>query len=240
MTTTIEGARPRAEVGRAFYLVWSLAMVAIFLAGFSQTVPGDFAPAPGLPLLLHVHGAVFTCWVVLMIAQPALVTAGDIRRHRQLGIAGAVLAGAMVIMGVAATLFSIGHHRVPIFFPKGVFLVMNILGILVFGGLVAAAVRLRRQSDWHKRLMMCASAAILGPGLGRFLPMDSFGAIAPLVLFLVNDLVLLMGPAADLVVRRRIHPAYGWGVAAVVLMQVAIGPLAFSPMAKAAVHALGG
>ena len=88
--------------------------------------------------------------------------------------------------------------------------------------------------------MMCASAAILGPGLGRFLPMDSFGAIAPLVLFLVNDLVLLMGPAADLVVRRRIHPAYGWGVAAVVLMQVAIGPLAFSPMAKAAVHALGG
>ncbi len=240
MATTIEGARPRAEVGRVFYLVWSLVMVAVFLAGFSQTVPGDFAPTPGLPLLLHLHGAVFTCWVVLMVAQPALVTAGDIRRHRQLGVAGAVLAGAMVIMGVAATLFSIGHHRVPIFFPKGVFLVMNIMDVAVFGGLVVAAIRLRHRPDWHKRLMMSASAAILGPGLGRFLPMDSFGAFAPLVLFLVNDLILLAGPAADLVVRRRIHPAYGWAVAAIVLMEVAIGPLAFSPMAKAAVHALGG
>lgn len=240
MTATIEAARPRAEVGRAFYLVWSLVMVAVFLAGFSQTVPGDFASTPGLPLLLHVHGAVFTCWVVLMIAQPALVTAGDLRRHRQLGIAGAILAGAMVIMGVAATLFSIGHHRVPTFFPKGVFLVMNILGVCVFGGLVVAAIRLRRRSDWHKRLMMCASASILGPGLGRFLPMDSFGAIAPLVLFAVNDAILLMGPAADLVVRRRIHPAYGWGAAAVVASQILIGPLAFSPLAKAAVHALGG
>ncbi|MBQ1540472.1 MAG: hypothetical protein IIZ63_00595 [Caulobacteraceae bacterium] len=232
--------RPQADVGRLFYLGWALIMAAIIVAGFSQTVPEDFAPKPGLPLLLHVHGAVFTAWVALMVAQPALVSAGDVRRHRQLGVAGAVLAGAMVIMGVAATLFSIGHHRVPTFFPKGVFLAMNLLAVTAFGGLVAAAIRLRRRSDWHKRLMMCASASILGPGLGRFLPMDSFGLFAPLVLFAVNDVILLIGPAADLVVRRRIHPAYAWGVAAVVLMEVAIGPLAFSPMAAAAVKALGG
>ncbi|HET6970098.1 MAG TPA: hypothetical protein VFH92_03140 [Phenylobacterium sp.] len=237
---TLEAGRAPAEVGRRFYLVMALVMAAVFVAGFSQTVPGDFAPTPGLPLLLHVHGAVFTCWVVLFIAQPSLVVAGDVRRHMQLGVVGAALAGAMVIMGLAATLFSISHHRVPTFFPPGVFLVMNSLGIVVFGGLVAAAVALRRRPEWHKRLMLCATASILGPGLGRFLPMDAFGAMAPLVLFAVNDLILLAGPVADLAVRRRLHPAYYWGVAAVVLTQVLIGPLAFSPPIQAAVHALAG
>lgn len=237
---TLEAGRAPAEVGRRFYLAMALVMAAVFVAGFSQTVPGDFAPTPGLPLLLHIHGAVFTCWVVLFIAQPSLVVAGDVRRHMQLGIAGAVLAGAMVVMGLAATLFSISHHRVPSFFPPGIFLVMNSLGIVVFGALVAAAVALRRRPEWHKRLMLCATASILGPGLGRFLPMDAFGPVAPLVLFAVNDLILLAGPAADLVVRRRLHPAYYWGVAAVVLTQVLIGPLAFSPPVQAAVQALQG
>jgi hypothetical protein len=237
---TLEVGRRPAEVGRVFYLTWALAMAAVFVAGFSQTVPGDFAPTPGLPLLLHVHGAVFTCWVALIIVQPSLVVAGDVRRHRQLGIAGAVLAVAMVVMGLAATLFSISHHRVPSFFPPGVFLAMNSLGILAFGGLVAAAVALRSQPEWHKRLMLCATAAILGPGLGRFLPMPSFGAAAPLVMFAVNDAILLAGPAADLVVRRRIHPAYLWGVGVAVASQVLIGPLAFSPLAQTILRALQG
>jgi hypothetical protein len=143
-------------------------------------------------------------------------------------------------MGVAATVFAIASHNVPSFFPKGIFLALSLLGILVFGVLVAAAVRLRRRADWHKRLMLCATASILAPGLARFLPMDAFGALAPLVLFAVNDAFLLAGPAADLAVQRNVHPAYRWGVALVVLYQALIGPLGFSPLAAAAVRALGG
>ena len=237
--TTLSVVRPRAEVGRPFYLIMALLMAAVFLAGFSQTVPGDLAE-PRFPLLLGVHGAVFTSWVILFIAQPSLVVAGDVRRHMQLGLVGAGLAAAMVIMGLAATVYSIGHHRVPSFFPKGVFLVMNGLGILVFGALVATAIAMRRQPEWHKRLMLCATASILGPGLGRFLPMDSFGGIAPLVLFGVNDLILLAGPVADQVVRRRIHPAYYWAVGAVVISQILIGPLDFAPPTLALLRAIQG
>ena len=50
---------------------------------------------------------------------------------------GAGLAGAMVVMGLVATFLAIRIHMVPSFFPKGVFLVMNAVGILVFGGIVA-------------------------------------------------------------------------------------------------------
>ena len=226
--TAIEASESRS-VGRRFYLVMSLVMATTIVAGFSQTVPDDFTADPALPVLLHVHGAVFTLWVLLMVAQPAFIAQGSFKRHRQFGLIGAGLAVAMVIMGLAATVFAIRYHRVPAFFPPGVFLVMNSLGILVFGGLVAAGVRLRRNGDWHKRLMLCATISILGPGLGRFLPMDSFGTMAPLVMFGVIGLYALAGPAYDLVTLRRVHPAYIWGVATILISEIAIGPLAFAP-----------
>ncbi len=225
------------SVGRRFYLIMSLLMAAVFVAGFSQTVPGDFA-TPGFPLLLTVHGTVFTLWVLLFVAQPTFVARGSLKLHRQMGMVGAGLAAAMVVMGWAATLLAIKAHTVPPSFPPGIFLVMNCLGIFVFGGLVAAGVRLRKSSEWHKRLMLCATVSILGPGLGRFLPMASFGALAPLVMFGVNDLFAFAGPIADLVVRRRIHPAHYWGVGAILLYEALLGPLGMAPPILAIVHAL--
>lgn len=227
--TTIGVRRPASRtVGRPFYLIMSLVMAAVIIVGFSQTVPGDFAPTPGLPLLLHVHGAIFTLWVFLFVAQPAFIVRGSLKLHRQVGMFGAALAGAMVVMGLAATLSSIRHHMVPSFFPPGIFLVMNSLGILVFGGLVGAGVALRRETEWHKRLMLCATVTLLAPALGRSLPMDSFGDFAPLVMFAVVLLFALIGPAYDLISARRLHPAYIWGVAVIVAYAVLIPPLAFS------------
>lgn len=229
-----------AKVGRRFYLIMSLAMAAVFVAGFSTTVPGDFAPSPGLPLLLHVHGAVFTCWVLVFVAQPALVARGSLALHRKVGMIGAGLAIAMIVMGVAATLFSVRVDRVPPFFPPAIFLVMNTIGILVFGGLVAAGVALRRKAEWHKRLMLCATVSILGPGFGRLLPMQDFGPAAPLVMFGAIAAFAFAGPVADLVVRKRVHPAYFWGVGAILLSMVLIGPLAMSPPGQAALRMVQG
>ena len=240
MTTLSIGERSYRSVGRRFYLIMSLVMAATIIGGFSTTVPGDFAAKPGLPMLLHVHGAVFTLWVLLFVAQPAFVARGSLKLHRQVGFAGAALAGAMVVMGLAATWFAIRYHFVPSFFPPGVFLVMNTVGILVFGGLVAAGVVLRRSSEWHKRLMLCATVSILGPGVGRLLPMDSFGAFAPLVMFAVLAAFAFAGPIVDLVVARRIHPAYYWGVGAILISEVLIGPLAFAPPTAALLQAIRG
>ncbi len=238
MTAIEAGRRPVASVGRRFYLIMSLLMAAVFIGGFGQTVPDDFTHVPGLPLLFHVHGAVFTCWVLVFVAQPAFVARGSLKLHRQVGMAGAGLAVLMVVMGLAATIFAFRDHRVPVFFPPGVFLVMNGLGILVFGGLVAGGIALRRKAEWHKRLMLCATISILGPGLGRLLPMDSFGAAAPLVMFAVILAFALAGPVVDQIVRKRIHPAYAWGVGAILLSDLLIGPLAFSPPVAAMVKLL--
>lgn len=229
--TTIVTRPPRGhgDVSQSFYVWISLAMAAVIVGGFSGTVPGDFLGTPGLPLLLHVHGAVFTLWVVLFVAQPALVARGSIRLHRRIGWAGAGLAVAMGVMGVAATLFAIRHHAVPSFFPPAVFLVMNLIGIVVFCGLVTAGVLLRHQREWHKRLMLCATISILGPGLGRLLPMSSFGSAAPLVMFGAILSFAVAGMVADRIARGRIHPAYLVGTGAILLSDLAIGPLASAP-----------
>lgn len=232
MTAIDAGRQPMATVGRRFYLILSLLMAAVFVGGFGQTVPDDFTHKPGLPLLLHVHGAVFTLWVFVFVAQPAFVARGSIRLHRQVGMAGAWLAGLMVVMGVGATVFAIRYKFIPSFFPPTIFLVLNLLGILTFGGLVAGGIALRRNAEWHKRLMLCATISILGPGLGRLLPMDSFGAAAPLVMFAAILLFAVAGPIADLLVRKRVHPAYGWGVAAIALSNLLVAPLALTPSAQ--------
>lgn len=78
--------------------------------------------------------------------------------------------------------------------------------------------------------MLCATISILGPGLGRLLLIDSFGAAAPLVMFGAIALFAFAGPVADLTVRRKIHPAYYWGVAAILVSMAIIPPIAFSPI----------
>jgi len=45
---------------------------------------------------------VFSCWILLLITQTSLVSAGRVDIHRRLGIAGVVLACLMVVVGVLA------------------------------------------------------------------------------------------------------------------------------------------
>jgi uncharacterized membrane protein YozB (DUF420 family) len=232
--SSVDIGRTSSRVVRPpFYLVMSLAMAAVIIAGFSRTVPDDFTAGSKFPLLLAIHGAVFTLWIVLFVAQPAIVARGSLKLHRRIGWIGAILAFAMLVMGLAATLYAIRFNAVPSFFPPPLFLVMNTIGIVVFGGLVAAGVMLRKKAEWHKRLMLCATISILGPGLGRLLPMDSFGRAAPIVMFAAILAFGLAGPIYDLIIRRRVHPAYIWGVSTIVVSMVATGPLAFTAAASA-------
>jgi hypothetical protein len=51
--------------------------------------------------LYQLHGALFTAWIVLLVVQTAVVTGRRTDIHRTLGIAGAVLAAIMFVVGVA-------------------------------------------------------------------------------------------------------------------------------------------
>ena len=98
----------------------------------------------------------------------------------------------------------------------------GVVGLAVFAGLLAAAIRLRRRIEWHKRLMLCAAITVVVPGLERGLPLPLFGAAWPFVADGVLDLIALAGPVADLLARRRIHSAYARGSGTIVAGQAIV------------------
>ena len=225
MTSAEVGVRPVS--GRRFYTAMAVLIAAYVLYGFGRTYAAALAP-PGLPLWVHIHGAAFTSWIFLFIAQTWLVSRRELALHRRLGWTSCGLVAAMVVLGVATTILCVRRGAVPPIFTPGLMLALDFLGLAGFVSLFAAAVALRRNAEWHKRLMLCATILLSTPAVPRVLPMATFGKTAPLVILAFPLFVLSLGAAFDLMTRRRIHPAYGWGAATIALSILLGAPLGFS------------
>jgi hypothetical protein len=200
----------------------SIVAAVVILTGFGRMYPqhalDDTAP---LPTIIHVHAAVFTCWLVLFIAQTTLVSVGRTDIHRRLGVAGGVLAALMLVLGIATAITTarLGHRGIPgVEFPDAQgFLLLNLVSILCFSTLIAAALYLRRSPQAHKRLMLMATTgALMPPGISR---LPFVAGHTPAIGALVFAFILA-GPVYDLVTRGGIHPAYIWGV----LLSIAVIP----------------
>lgn len=81
----------------------------------------------------------------------------------RLGRLAAIWVPLMVIMRIGVTVTTVQRGAAPSFFELLYFLVLSPLAILTFAGFTAAAVVLRRQSQWHRRLMFCGMALLRGP-----------------------------------------------------------------------------
>jgi len=140
---------------RAFYTGMCLAVIATVYVGFARSyfLRSRYFPTPLAPIG-RLHGAIFMSWTVLFLVQTLLVEWRRTDLHRRLGIAGAVLAGAMVVVGTAIAIVSMRHN-----FASGneralSFFAIPVGDMLVFPVLVAVAIACRRQPETHKRLML--------------------------------------------------------------------------------------
>ena len=152
-----------------FFTAMSLLMLVIVLVGFAPSYFLRGAVFAHLPsLLVHLHGAVFSTWIILFVIQSSLISAGNIRLHRKLGVLGAVVAGLMVVLGVLAPFGTLRRAAVlPSFFTPASFLIGNVIGILIFGAFVAVAICKRNNPKVHKRIMFIANTMLMPPALGR-------------------------------------------------------------------------
>ena len=202
-----------------FFSGMAIAIAGVVFAGFAPTYfMRSYFHGPELTPLRMVHGAVFTAWIALFVAQNLLVTAGRTRVHRRLGVAGAVLAAAMVVVGSMLAVQAAAAGRVPPGNPMSprAFLVIPLFDLATFAPLIACGIFLRRRPQAHKRLMLLATISILAAAFGRLPPAQSYG---PLFFLGMVDLLVLAGVAYDLVARRKVHPAYLWGGAFIFAMQ---------------------
>jgi hypothetical protein len=208
---------------RRFYAGVAIGTALITFIGFAQTYYLKVLfGTPQLGLLLHIHGLVMTAWFVLFFVQVRLVAVHRTDLHRRLGVAGAVLAGLAVVLGTAVAL-SQGHlHLImndPAVDPPPVFLPVPLGVLLLFGTFVTAAILQRRRADYHKRLMVLACLSILPPGIDR-LPFHFIEFAPQSALFGINDLCVVICIAYDTFKTRRLHPAWVWGGALIVTLQI--------------------
>lgn len=225
---------------RNFYLYTALTFGLVAFAGFAPTYfLRAFSDLPPLSIRAHVHGAVFTAWVLLFVAQAALVRADRRDLHRRLGVVGAVLAIAMIGAGIAAVVGVAARFEVTGFRPHGLpppaFLAVQLGMLLQFAAFVALAIGLRRQGDVHKRLMLLATISILPPAVARF-HLENHGLDIPNISTLATYLLVVAAAAYDFARARRVHAVYVWGGLAMLawmFARVAIGRSeAWQPIAR--------
>jgi hypothetical protein len=202
-----------------FYNGMSLLIAAIVFAGFYRTFYlSPWLHGPALSPLRIMHGVAFSAWILLFVTQTTLVAAGRTDIHRRLGIAGAVLAVGMVVLGSVLAVWNAREGRAPPGIPPRVFLIIPLFDMLVFAPLVAAAVWYRHRPETHKRLMLLATVSLLAAAVAR-LP-TALAAAGPPFYFGVVDLLILTAVLYDIVARRKVHPVYVWGGLAILASQV--------------------
>ena len=148
----------------------SLLLIAHVVIGFARTL--FFRPAfdvPSIPTYLFVHGIVLSIWFVWLLLQSALVAGHRTDLHRRAGVVGVCLAAAVIAVSLVTMLNFIPRMRQTGFdvVTESATLVRLVissaLAVAAFTALVALAVAYRRRPPVHRRLMMFASIAIIGP-----------------------------------------------------------------------------
>lgn len=159
---------------RKFYSRMAIFLAAVVFLGFAPSfylrgvVPAYPRPNPSLPGWLVIHGAIFTAWMIAVVAQTRLVAAGRRDLHMKLGAATMVLAAAMIPLMYLVSVWQVGRANQPPFTDPLTWTIVPLAAIIPFAILLAAGWQNRLQPQWHKRIMLSAAIVIvMGPAVGR-------------------------------------------------------------------------
>lgn len=209
---------PGRRYDHLFFSAMALLMLGTVFVGFAHSyyLAGVFgAPLPSL--IIHLHGAVFSCWILLLVTQTSLVTAGRVTIHRRLGIAGFILACFMVVLGVLAATDSLGRGTGPSGLDAKFFYVIPMTDMLIFATLVFFAFRARSNPAAHKRLILVATTGLLIAAISRW----PYAVVhrKPIMAALASYVFLLILIAYDLWSTRKVHRATIWAGAFLIFVQ---------------------
>jgi len=210
---------PRSSVTRSdrhFFPWLAVCFGLLAFAGFSPSFYLHALFRNPLPpsRLIQFHGALMTGWILLFLVQTFLVSSRRLTWHRQLGIAGVIYAASIVPVGCMATLYA-ARREIRAHSPF-VSSQLNVLGLelmqmLLFGSLIAAAILLRTRGEFHKRLMAMATLCILPNAIVRLTLLSHIGFLGSNIVILTiwaSFVVCVVGIDAYRI--GRLHPAFAW------------------------------
>jgi FtsH-binding integral membrane protein len=226
--STIVSPREQWQADRGFYSGVAAAMLVVTFIGFAPTYYlAGFTNAPPLDPVVHVHGILYSAWILFFLAQNGLIAARRPDIHRVTGAVGLTLALVVFVVGVWVAIHSGALRHGPADRDQHVFLVFPLTAMILFGVFTALGARLRHRPDYHKRLMMLATVALVVTPLARISRMAELPfrphAIGGMLLSDVFVASLIM---YDVKRQGRLHPVTLWAGGAYLLSQplrVAVG-----------------
>jgi hypothetical protein len=241
MATTVDGARAPARgymADQAFFARYSIFIALFIIASFVQFSLRGFVDIRTVPPVVHAHAAVMVTWLALFVIQNQLVHRGELAIHRRVGWASAVVVAAVAVLGCAVGYEALRLHMVPPFFTPAYFLALTWTSAPAFSVAVAWAVSLRRNTQWHRRIMFGATFILLEPALGRLLPMPLLGNYGEWIALLVQLGFVAVLARHDRKVLGSVHPATIAGGAILVAVHCLVSLAAMVPPVIDAANAI--
>jgi len=222
-------------LSRYFYFCMSFVFAVLVVLGFSRTVNVALLHAnPPRPLLLWMHGAAFSTWIVFFIAQSSLVRVHKVSVHRAVGWFGAALAAVMVVLGFAIAVIMTRFDILVLHQTQNnvdSFLSIPFGDMIVFGSCVGAAIYFRKKPLYHRPLLFIATCHLMDAAVGRFDFIFNHSLFYP-----VLDGLIVLGMLRDRVVDGRVNRVYLYALPAIVVIQaLAIYTWRFNPAWWAAI-----
>lgn len=196
--------------GNSDRLLFTALISAALVLAFAGFAPSYYLKiwfgTPPLKFWVHVHAILFTTWLVLLLTQSSLIR---MRRHAVHRLLGYWAVGVAVLMVCTSFIVILEKPR-PTEAARA-FIFTPLLSLVMFSAMVALAIRWRRDGATHKRLMLLASALLMGAPFTRLMAMVGI-APGPYLHHLLTY-VLLLAPLVihDLWRLGRLHPATLWG-----------------------------
>ena len=206
-----------AAADRRFYFFQTVLILLVAVVGFAPSSAGILSGTiPTPPLIVHIHAAAMLSWLLLLVTQAGLVTAGRRDLHMRLGLASLGLAPVMLILFTAVTIIryydgveaGAGDFMATLLF-------VQLRVIVMFPVYVIWALSARvRDPETHKRAMILAAIVPFGAAFGRmgWIPGNDLQVTYDVTALLE---LALLAPALiyDKLRSGRIHRAYWIGLA---------------------------
>lgn len=229
---------------RVFFGGMAILLCVIVIIGFSPTYFGAGLLRAPLPSpILHIHGAVFTIWMLLYLVQSALISAKRIAWHRSLGIVAFCLPPIMIVLGVVAAIDALLRKVTIGPLDPAVSSAIPLLGIVSFAIVIFASWRARRKPASHKRLILIATCGLTEAAFGRF-PWGQLGIPPAGGAVTGLGILMLLVIAYDLFSLHRIHRSTMWATPLIFIVGAFAVPVGMTSgwrtFAGWIVHAFGG
>jgi hypothetical protein len=216
---TVRARLPGRRFDHLFFSGITLLLAAAVFVGFARTyyLAGVFrAPLPSL--ILHLHGAAFSIWILLLVTQTALVSAGRVDVHRRLGIAAFFWACLMIVLGLLAATDALARGAGPPGRDPKAFFAIPVGDMLIFGTLIFFSYRNRMNPSIHKRLLIIATVGVSVAAINRWPFLVRHHNGAP-----YSYIFLLMIAAYDLWSTHHVYGTTIWGSAFLITIQQVSG-----------------